>query len=76
MCLKFYVAIQLWPHVLMPPAARCVHASSHHGSARVRQAVVSRFHTTVHGEALMHDAGGVAFVAGAKATLTRACMVP
>jgi ectoine hydroxylase-related dioxygenase (phytanoyl-CoA dioxygenase family) len=37
----------------------CVHASSVNRGNRVRQAVISRFHSTVHGDSLRRDAGGV-----------------
>jgi ectoine hydroxylase-related dioxygenase (phytanoyl-CoA dioxygenase family) len=38
----------------------CVHASSTNSSDRIRQAIITRFHTTEFGEQQRNDAGGVA----------------
>ena len=47
---------------LLAPSYRhhwCVHASAFNGSARVRQAVIARFHCTLPGRPLLWDDGGV-----------------
>ena len=45
--------VMIWHHW-------CVHASSENRSDRVRQAIITRFHTTRWGEEQQRDAGGVA----------------
>ena len=46
----------------MPRAGHhwCVHSDSYNGSDKVRQAIISRFHTTRWGEEQAKDAGGAA----------------
>ena len=38
----------------------CVHSDSYNGSDKVRQAIISRFHTTRWGDEQAKDAGGAA----------------